>query len=85
MARAIAERYKTRGHDGSRTRSSTFYLLVDLMFFFDLYHQKQNEEALDVSYGGPEWSYGDPEWSYGGPAWSPIIEYESLFFEKLYF
>eukprot|EP00111_Clytia_hemisphaerica_P020577 TCONS_00060599-protein len=48
MARGIAERYKTRGHDGSRSRSSTFYLLVDLMFFFDLYHQKQNEEALDV-------------------------------------
>ena len=48
MARSIAERYKTRGHDGSRTKSATFYLLVDLMFFFDLFHQKQNEEALDV-------------------------------------
>ena len=48
VARSIAERYKTRGHDGSRTKSATFYLLVDLMFFFDLFHQKQNEEALNV-------------------------------------
>ena len=49
VARSIAERYKTRGHNGTRTRSSTFYLLIDLMYFFDLYHQKQNDNALDVS------------------------------------
>lgn len=48
VARSIAERYKARGHNGSRLRSSTFYLLIDLMFFFDLYNQKQHDGALDV-------------------------------------
>ena len=49
LARSVAERYKTRGHNGSRSRSSTFYLLIDLMYFFDLYHEQQFDTALDVS------------------------------------
>jgi len=48
LARTVAERYKTRGHNGTRTRSSTFYLLIDVMYFFDLYHENQHETALDV-------------------------------------
>jgi len=48
LSRSIAERYKMRGHSGSRHRSATFYLLIDLMYFFDLYHEKQFDEALTV-------------------------------------
>eukprot|EP00794_Sanderia_malayensis_P018802 gene18802-20696_t len=48
VARTIAERYKTYGHNGSKTKSSTFYLLLDLMYFFDLYHSSQHKQALDV-------------------------------------
>ncbi|XP_002164359.1 nuclear pore complex protein Nup93 [Hydra vulgaris] len=48
LARSVAERYKTHGHNGSRTRSSTFYLLIDLMYFFDLYHEQQFDTALDT-------------------------------------
>lgn len=48
LSRSIAERYKTRGHNGSRMRSSTFYLLLDLMYYFDLYHEQQYDSSLDV-------------------------------------
>ena len=49
LSRALAERYKLHGHNGSRQRSATFYLLIDLMYFFDLYHEQQYDEALDVN------------------------------------
>lgn len=48
LSRALAERYKSHGHSGSRERSATFYLLIDLMYFFDMHHEKQYDGALDV-------------------------------------
>jgi len=48
LSRTIAERYKSSGHNGTRVKSSTFYLLIDLMYFFDLYHGHQFDAALDV-------------------------------------
>ena len=42
-------RYKTRGCRGSKTKSNTFYLLLDLIYFFDLFHAEQHDQALDVS------------------------------------
>ena len=43
-------RYRTLGHTASQSRISTFYLLLDLMQFFDLYHAGQLDTALDVSF-----------------------------------
>lgn len=48
LARSVAERYKVHGHNGTRIKSATFYLLIDLMYFFDLYHDHQFDAALDV-------------------------------------
>ena len=48
LSRGIAERYRTCGHNGTRVRSSTFYLLIDLMYFFDLFHGHQFDAALEV-------------------------------------
>ncbi|XP_065064334.1 nuclear pore complex protein Nup93-like [Rhopilema esculentum] len=45
---SIASRYKSRGCQASKLRSSTFYLLLDLMYFFDLYHAQEHEQALDT-------------------------------------
>jgi len=45
---AIAERYRTRGCKASKTNCGTFYLLLDLMYFFDLYHSQQHDIALDT-------------------------------------
>ena len=42
-------RYGTLGHNASQSRISTFYLLLDLMQFFDVYHAGQLDAALDVS------------------------------------
>ena len=42
-------RYRTLGHTASQSRISTFFLLLDLMQFFDLYHAGQLHTALDVS------------------------------------
>ncbi|XP_062501933.1 nuclear pore complex protein Nup93-like isoform X2 [Corticium candelabrum] len=44
----IAERYKGKGHTATVSRVSTFYLLLDLMQFFNLYHQQLFDQALDV-------------------------------------
>lgn len=48
MAFDLAQRYRTLGHTASQSRISTFYLLLDLMQFFDLYHAGQLDTALDV-------------------------------------
>ena len=45
-------RYRTLGHTASQSRISTFFLLLDLMQFFDLYHAGQLHTALDVSLTG---------------------------------
>lgn len=45
---AVAERYKSLGNNASRSRCNTFYLLCDLIQFFDLYHLNQMDEAFEV-------------------------------------
>ncbi|ROL43315.1 Nuclear pore complex protein Nup93 [Anabarilius grahami] len=48
MAVAIAERYRTNGIAGEKSVDSTFYLLLDLMTFFDEYHAGHIDRAYDV-------------------------------------
>ncbi|KXJ26896.1 nuclear pore complex protein Nup93 [Exaiptasia diaphana] len=48
LAVTIADRYRLLGHNASQSRISTFFLLLDLMQFFDLYHANQLDTALDV-------------------------------------
>ena len=45
----IAERYKTQGEGIGRQLSQTFFLLLDIMQFFDHYHNKRIDIAIDVS------------------------------------
>lgn len=49
LAVSLADRYKSQGHTASRQLSHTFYLLLDIMQFFDHYHAKRIDVALDVS------------------------------------
>lgn len=42
----IAKRYRSLGSSASRESTSSFYLLLDLMTFFDFYHAKKLEDAL---------------------------------------
>uniref|UniRef100_A0A673MAM9 Nuclear pore complex protein Nup93 n=1 Tax=Sinocyclocheilus rhinocerous TaxID=307959 RepID=A0A673MAM9_9TELE len=48
MAVAIAERYRTNGIAGEKSVDSTFYLLLDLMTFFDEYHAGHIDRSYDV-------------------------------------
>uniref|UniRef100_A0A671S1G8 Nuclear pore complex protein Nup93 n=1 Tax=Sinocyclocheilus anshuiensis TaxID=1608454 RepID=A0A671S1G8_9TELE len=48
MAVAIAERHRTNGIAGEKSVDSTFYLLLDLMTFFDEYHAGHIDRAYDV-------------------------------------
>uniref|UniRef100_A0AAY4EM90 Nuclear pore complex protein Nup93 n=1 Tax=Denticeps clupeoides TaxID=299321 RepID=A0AAY4EM90_9TELE len=48
MALAIAERYRANGIAGEKSVDSTFYLLLDLMTFFDEYHAGHIDQAYDV-------------------------------------
>uniref|UniRef100_A0AAR2J6P0 Nuclear pore complex protein Nup93 n=1 Tax=Pygocentrus nattereri TaxID=42514 RepID=A0AAR2J6P0_PYGNA len=48
MALGIAERYRTNGIAGEKSVDSTFYLLLDLMTFFDEYHAGHIDLAYDV-------------------------------------
>lgn len=48
LAVSIAERYRNLGQLGSHVTSNTFFLLLDLMQFFDHYHAKSNEVALQI-------------------------------------
>ena len=43
-------RYKSRGCKASKAKSGTFYVLLDLMYFFDLYHSEQYDLALEVRF-----------------------------------
>uniref|UniRef100_A0A3Q0RC73 Nuclear pore complex protein Nup93 n=1 Tax=Amphilophus citrinellus TaxID=61819 RepID=A0A3Q0RC73_AMPCI len=45
---AIAERYRSQGIAGEKSVDSTFYLLLDLMTFFDEYHAGHVDRAYDV-------------------------------------
>ncbi|MBN3311040.1 NUP93 protein, partial [Amia calva] len=48
MALGIAERYRTHGIAGEKSVDSTFYLLLDLITFFDEYHAGHIDRAYDV-------------------------------------
>jgi len=41
-------RYRSLGIEGTRTAMSTFYLQLDLMTFFDLYHSGNHDRAYSV-------------------------------------
>ncbi|MEQ2315998.1 hypothetical protein AMECASPLE_028147, partial [Ameca splendens] len=45
---AIAERYRSQGTAAEKSINSTFYLLLDLMTFFDEYHAGHVDRAYDV-------------------------------------
>ncbi|XP_056137865.1 nuclear pore complex protein Nup93 isoform X2 [Lampris incognitus] len=47
-ALAIAERYRSQSIAGEKAVDSTFYLLLDLMTFFDAYHAGHIDRAYDV-------------------------------------
>lgn len=42
-------RYRSQGIAADKTVDSTFYLLLDLMTFFDEYHAGHVDKAYDVS------------------------------------
>eukprot|EP00095_Tigriopus_kingsejongensis_P011127 maker-scaffold645_size120276-snap-gene-0.39 protein:Tk11127 transcript:maker-scaffold645_size120276-snap-gene-0.39-mRNA-1 annotation:"nuclear pore complex protein nup93" len=44
----VAKRYRTLGHGASQATIESFYLLLDLMTFFDLYHVKKYDEAMET-------------------------------------
>ncbi|XP_046568513.1 nuclear pore complex protein Nup93-like [Haliotis rubra] len=48
MALGIAQRYRTLGYEGTQATSNTFYLLLDLITFFDLYHVGSMDQGLEV-------------------------------------
>ncbi|XP_064640294.1 nuclear pore complex protein Nup93-like [Lineus longissimus] len=48
LAVAIAERYRSLGQEGTRSTTCTFYLLLDLMTFFDEYHAQHLDQAMDT-------------------------------------
>ncbi|KAG8175420.1 hypothetical protein JTE90_021117 [Oedothorax gibbosus] len=48
LALSIAERYKMQGHNATPETAGTFFLLLDLMAFFNFYHNNQHVDALDT-------------------------------------
>ncbi|KAL5020849.1 hypothetical protein ScPMuIL_000004 [Solemya velum] len=48
LAFDVAGRYRTMGHEGTRSNTSTLYLLLDLLTFFDFYHEGNMEQSLEV-------------------------------------
>ncbi|XP_050778726.1 nuclear pore complex protein Nup93 isoform X2 [Gopherus flavomarginatus] len=48
MAHSIAERYKAQGISTKKSIDSTFYLLLDLITFFDEYHAGHIDRAFDI-------------------------------------
>uniref|UniRef100_A0A8C3NTU9 Nuclear pore complex protein Nup93 n=1 Tax=Cyanoderma ruficeps TaxID=181631 RepID=A0A8C3NTU9_9PASS len=48
MAHSIAERYKAQGITAKKSIDSTFYLLLDLITFFDEYHAGHVDRAFDI-------------------------------------
>lgn len=49
LAVVLAERYKGCGHSAPNSLAHTFFLLLDIMTFFDHYHNKREEQALEVN------------------------------------
>ena len=52
LAVVVAERYKGCGHSAPPPLAHTFFLLLDIMTFFDHYHSKRPDQALEVSVVG---------------------------------
>ena len=48
LAVGVAERYKGCGHSAPPPLAHTFFLLLDIMTFFDHYHSKRPDRALEV-------------------------------------
>jgi len=48
LAVNIAQRYRSQAMKASQHLRSTFHLLLDLLTFFDLFHNSKVEQALDV-------------------------------------
>ncbi|XP_069113478.1 nuclear pore complex protein Nup93-like [Argopecten irradians] len=48
LAIGMAERYRSKGVEGNRSNTSTFFLLLDLLTFFDFYHAGNMDEGLNV-------------------------------------
>ncbi|XP_015276875.1 PREDICTED: nuclear pore complex protein Nup93 [Gekko japonicus] len=48
MTLSIAERYKAQGISAKKPINSTFYLLLDLITFFDEYHAGHIDKAFDI-------------------------------------
>lgn len=48
---ALSFRYRAQGVSANKFVDSTFYLLLDLITFFDEYHSGHIDRAFDVSVG----------------------------------
>lgn len=48
MALDIAKRYQSLGHDATQDSTNTFYLMLDLMTFFDQFHNGDISSALQI-------------------------------------
>jgi nuclear pore complex protein Nup93 len=48
LAVLVAERYKGCGHSAPQPVAHTFFLLLDIMTFFDHYHSRRPDQALEV-------------------------------------
>ena len=44
----VAKRYRSLGHTASKDPTAAFFLLLDLMTFFDAFHSQQYDDALDI-------------------------------------
>ena len=49
LAVLVAERYKGCGHSAPQPVAHTFFLLLDIMTFFDHYHSRRPDQALEVT------------------------------------
>ena len=52
LAVSVAERYRGCGHSAPSTLAHTFFLLLDIMQFFDHYHSQEVSQSLEVGKGG---------------------------------
>ena len=57
LAVVLAERYRGCGHSAPQPLAHTFFLLLDVMTFFDHYHSKRLEHALEVRHTHPHTPY----------------------------
>ena len=48
QAVGVARRYRQLGHTAAADTTAAFFLLLDLMTFFDLFHAKKPDEAIDI-------------------------------------